>query len=342
MAAPENSPALTFILCSRNDRYHGNSRWRLETALNFLAHSVEELELTQRVEVIVTDWGSDTPLHEVVELSEVARRITKFLHIPPRIAKKEQKESVFPEVLANNAAIRRARGRFIGRIDQDTLVDGSFLTMFLRAVSESPGMFERSVLFSGRRSIPRRLTRRSPRLNEVVQFVRCFRRTLPREGRRRTPWFDMPVGIFILHRRLWMEAQGYDERLIHWGFMETELTMRLGGSHAIVNLEDRFGCPFYHLRHTGQRLSITGRRKNPRRPIEPAASRDNWGLGEYKLEFSAAVASAKREEIAGNECWPLVLRFALSVCNEWCWEKALALSRRLARGLDRGDTREPL
>src|SRR4051794_2589022 len=34
------SPVLSLILCSRNDAYMGNSRWRLETTLNFIGAEV--------------------------------------------------------------------------------------------------------------------------------------------------------------------------------------------------------------------------------------------------------------------------------------------------------------
>jgi hypothetical protein len=335
-----DAPFLTLILCSRNDQYHGNSLWRLQTALNYLARGVAELELTEQVEVIVSDWGSDIPLNQVVALSGEARKITRFLYVPPPIAKKEQQDSVFPEVLANNAAIRRARGRFIGRIDQDTLVDKSFLAGFLQAVDEAAGKLENSILFLSRRSIPRKLTLRSPALSEVVQFVEQFKHRLPEEGRGRDPWFDAPVGVIILHRRQWIETQGYDERLLHWGFMETELVMRLAGHCPVVDLNERLGCPFYHLRHATRRIGITDRRKNLREPREPAPVRDHWGLGQYDLEFSAGEVNGEPEPVVSHSGWQLMLRYAPSVCVEWCWETALAWSRPLARVIHRPNPRE--
>lgn len=330
-----NQPLLTLVLCSRNDRYHGNPIWRLQTALNYLARGVAELNLSEQVEVIVTDWGSDIPLRQVVALSDEAHSITRFLYVPPTIAKEEQQDSVFPEVLANNAAIRRARGRFIGRIDQDTLVDKNFLLEFQQAVQESPSELENSIFFVSRRSIPRKLTLRSPGLDEVAQFLEQFKNRLPEEGRGRDPWFDAPVGVIILHRQQWNETQGYDERLLHWGFMETELVMRLADSCPVVDLNGRFGCPFYHLRHADRHIGITDRRKNPRRPLDPAPARDNWGLGQYDLEFSVgeAHAAARAADTLGR--WQLLFRYLPSLCGEWCWEKALAWSRPVARALHR-------
>jgi hypothetical protein len=179
-------------------------------------------------------------------------------------------------VLANNAAIRRARGRFIGKIDQDTLVDKAFFSGLFAAVDGTGKDFlESSFLFAGRRSIPRKLTVRSPSGEEVLDFLDCFVRWLPKEGRGRTPWFDVPTGIVVLHRRIWWEAGGYDERLLYWGFMEAELAMHLQSKYLLVNLEELVGCPFYHLRHSTRRLTLTTRRKNPRVPPAPRQPDEN-------------------------------------------------------------------
>src|SRR5678816_1962784 len=121
---------LSLILCSRNDQYMGNSRWRLQTTLNYLGQRVGELGREKGVEVLVADWGSETPLSEVLELSPAAATIVSFLLIPPELSRDLQKDSLFPEVLALNAAARRARGEYIGRIDQDTLVGRGFLEIF--------------------------------------------------------------------------------------------------------------------------------------------------------------------------------------------------------------------
>src|ERR1700730_10004235 len=80
------SPVLSLILCSRNDQYMGNSLWRLQTALNYVARNVEELGRENDVEVLVADWGSEVPLRDVLELSPAAARITSFIVIPPRTA----------------------------------------------------------------------------------------------------------------------------------------------------------------------------------------------------------------------------------------------------------------
>src|SRR5437867_6244589 len=93
-------PALSLILCSRNDQYMGNSRWRLETSLNYVAERVHESGRERDVEILVADWVSEIPLQEVLQLSPAAARIVSFILIPPEIARPLQKDSPFAEVLA--------------------------------------------------------------------------------------------------------------------------------------------------------------------------------------------------------------------------------------------------
>src|SRR5207344_1244533 len=90
------------------------------------------------VEVLVTDWGSDVPLREAVGLTPAAAGVVSFVTVPPTLAVALQGDSPFPEVLALNAAARRARGRYIGRIDQDTLVGERFLRWFFETVEREP------------------------------------------------------------------------------------------------------------------------------------------------------------------------------------------------------------
>src|SRR6266571_4324148 len=116
------APVLSLILCSRNDRYMGNSIWRLETTLNYVAKRVHELGREADVEVLIADWGSEIQLKDVLHLTMAASKIVSFVRIPPEIARHLQKDSPFPEVLALNAVARRAQGEYVVRIDQDTLV----------------------------------------------------------------------------------------------------------------------------------------------------------------------------------------------------------------------------
>ena len=219
-------PTLSLVMCSRNDNYSGNSLYRLQTSLNYLALQVVSLDREYDVEVIVTDWGSEIPLRQALALTQAAARITRFLEVPSELAQDKQRDSPFAEVVANNAAIRRARGMYIGRIDQDTLVGRRFLHRFFERVAEchdSSIALDSSFLFVGRRHVPLGFVHKSPSLDAVVSYIEAFRSVLPRDGVGQRPWFDAPVGVAMMYRDLWHECRGYDERLLYWGFMDTDL-----------------------------------------------------------------------------------------------------------------------
>ncbi|MEM1250230.1 MAG: hypothetical protein AAGK22_27930 [Acidobacteriota bacterium] len=345
MSNSTQRPLLSFVLCSRNDEYAGNSLWRLNTALNYLAEGVSELGAEGDFEVIVSDWGSEIPLREALHLSAAAQAITSFLEVPRELVDELQGESPFAEVLANNAAIRRARGQFIGRIDQDTLVGKKFLQRFREHIDDDDRRegLSKCFLFVRRRHIPFAFARHCHSLAQVRRFIRLFGSVLPKEGRRQRPWFDAPVGIAMLHRDLWEECRGYDESLLYWGFMETDLGLRVRLKSFTVRLEKEVGCTFYHLAHSQSRFAVTKRRKNPRRPPEVfAPSGEDWGLSDRDLPLvrgTIGEGASPFDELPEKRGAGLLMRYSPSVLNEQFWESLLAVLRNV-RNLSDGERLE--
>ena len=303
MSDPGKPPVLSLILCSRNDVYLGNSRWRLETALNYVGDRVRSLGREADVEVIVADWGSEIPLAEVVALGPAAARIVAFLHVPPLLARELQQDSPFPEVIALNAAARRARGQYIGRIDQDTLTGGRFLRwMFDAAQSGLAGpkgpALPHTLLFANRRSIPYRFAVLCPRLPVVERFVAWFGRRLRIETGR--VFYNIDVGIWLVHRDLWRECGGYDERMIYMNDMDIDMVTRLTSKYPLIDLGTLVGYDFYHLDHyhpRGSRSSSTHRKVNTHVPLSSRGFRpsgDDWGLAAYPLELASQTPEQRR------------------------------------------------
>jgi hypothetical protein len=284
-------PVLSLVLCSRNDEYMGNSRWRLETTLNYVADQVEALGLAKDVEVLVADWGSEVPLREVLRLSPAAAAIVSFMLIPPEIARPLQKDSPFPEVLALNAAARRARGKYIGRIDQDTLVGRRFLEVFFdlyeqRRQIEVP--LDSALLFSNVRAVPYRFAVRCPSLSIVEQFVGRFGSNLKLEITSRKSFYKHSVGIWLLPRALWHECGGYDEEMLYMNEMEVNMIERLIQKYKLIDLGKIVGHDFYHLEHYhpwGPHRSSQPRKVNLaiERGIVFHPNDGEWGLARYPL-----------------------------------------------------------
>ncbi len=314
---------LSLILCSRNDTYMGNSRWRLEATLNSLGERVQRAGRTEDVEVLVADWGSDVPLANVVKLEPAAAAVVSFIWIPPAIAQSRQGDSPFPEVLALNAAARRARGDYIGRIDQDTIVGDWFLKWIFSDALAREEKRETTLWFANRRDVPYRLAVRCPSREQIDRVVRLFGRWLP--VRRDNQWFaheywSSSVGIWLTHRRLWHECRGYDERMVYYNWMETDMIRRLRQSYPLQNLGEITGYDFYHLEHYHPRRVAEGRahtRKNPdidrlSRPPMMRPNGNTWGLAECELviQRSAATVAPSRSGLAsvrGLASFPLLM-----------------------------------
>lgn len=287
-APSQKAPALSLVLCSRNDSYMGNSRWRLQTSINYVAKVLSTLNRLSDTEILVADWGSLTPLKDALSLSPEAAQITSFLEIPPEVAAEEQGDSPFPEVLALNAAIRRARGEFIGRIDQDTLVGRRFLQFFFSIhdqTLETSFKSDDCFMFSGRRGIPYEFASRCPSFLTVDKFVDAAGKLLPIDQHLIPPWWDEFVGILLLHRNLWFKCRAYDERLIYWGWMETDLGYRIAQKHELVNIGPLVNYDFYHLEHAHHRTPGNSRRRNTQLSNNHyIPNGETWGLSGYELK----------------------------------------------------------
>ncbi len=295
---------LSLILCSRNDEYMGNSRWRLETSLDFVAGWADTLGVLDRIEVVVTDWGSATPLRDVVRLTQPAASIVSFVHVPADLARRLQGDSPFPEVVALNAAARRSRGDYIGRIDQDTMAGGRFLSTFFDIVS---GRFplgiapEETLFFARRRRIPYRLAAQCPPRGALERFLRAHGRRLPVESAPSwAPFYVSSVGVWLVHRAIWEACGGYDEEMIYMGAMEGNMIARLMTRHRMVDLGGLVAHDFYHLEHYHpwvDRHPYTFRKGNDERYRMAerlrvfAPNGPGWGLADSHLPRASARVS---------------------------------------------------
>jgi hypothetical protein len=332
------NPILSLIICSRNDQYMGNSRWRLETSLNYVAQKVRVLGREEDVEVIVADWGSEIPLCNVLQLNAPAAKIVSFLCISPEIARVLQQDSPFPEVLALNAAARRAKGQYIGRIDQDTLVGRRFLSTFFelheeRGVLDVP--LDSALLFANRRSIPYRFAVRCPSFWAVDRFVLLFGRLLRVETIPPIPFYCSEVGVWLLHRNLWNACGGYDERFIFMEWQEVDMILRLAPKHTLINLGEIVDHDFYHLDHCHPRVPGGARRirktnpvrnpDNPPREFNPNS--EHWGLIEYPLRLRPYSPTKWNVDLA-TKCqprlkWPSFALLLVVTGGQIAWDRLI-------------------
>jgi hypothetical protein len=275
----------------------GNSRWRLETSINLALLNARKANFLDNLEIVVSDWGSKVPLSDVLNLVPEAKGRVNFVHVPGDVAKAEQKDSKFPEVIALNAAARRATGQYIGRIDNDTVVGADFFRKLERLHKNN--LYDElnladSFLFVERKSVPYRISRLSLPLKQISSFIKFFSFFFKVESAKDwgTEFWDSPVGIMMFHRDIWNATQGYDERLIYWGWMEGDLALRLGQRHQVVEFSKFVGYNFYHLEHYSNLTeykdrngAATPRKKNPilTDNLNYSENKPSWGLMDHKV-----------------------------------------------------------
>jgi hypothetical protein len=287
-----NGITLSLIICSRNDNYMGDPMWRLATSINFVCQQIYALNKQHCVEIVVTDWGSVKPIAEVIALDEKAASITRFIQVPSDMANELQKDSPFGEVYALNIAARRSHGQYIGRIDQDTLVTKAFLEHFFHATENKNSTsfdIENSYMFAARKQLPFGLVKKKPNLQDLEFVISQYKHLIFSEELPYCYWASA-VGILIMHRKVWNDTGGFDERLIYYWFMDIDLATRLKNKYPIVNIGKIFGYHFYHLEHiiTGFKLRHSHRKLNPEwsksfnKPVLNPNGH-NWGLGSVSL-----------------------------------------------------------
>ena len=207
--------------------------------------------MLEQVEVVLADWGSSIPLFRELSLSEHARKIVRHLIIPPQVAAVVQRDSEFPIVLAQNAALRRCRGQYLMQTDSDVLFPIEFLESFFELVLQRQSTVivdpAKALIGVKRRHIPVQFTFSNPPVSELERFIREHPTACNLEVPEQFPF--CATGMMVMHRDLWSEFRGYDERLIYWGWMEIDLGLRTSVKYPYYDLTDVHGMVLFHLEH---------------------------------------------------------------------------------------------
>lgn len=104
----------TLSLCTHfRDGYDGDSLYRLQTALDFLALS----GLNENIDVLICDWGCPEPLLNRIEVHPWLR--TSVVRVEPKLVAELEAGQGYSMPMALNTAIRRATGDYILTFDPD-------------------------------------------------------------------------------------------------------------------------------------------------------------------------------------------------------------------------------
>ncbi len=294
-----NPCILSICMMGRNDNYCGDFLYRMETALNFTARNIHVLNLQNAIEVVITDWGSDIRLSEVLNLIPEAYGICRFIYVPPEMASAfSSAQSPFNSALAANVAFRRARGEYIMFTPADVFMPGMSIRNLIEILKhEFPVSFmpEEAYMLIRRKYIPWQLLDKKPDMAVLEDFL--LKNTHLLWDGQFYPGLNGNMGAMLMHRKFYEQSRGFDERLKGWGWWDIELGLRMNLNHRCVELS-YFGIFSYDMdQNPALRSKDINKNANPHNVVNMAlqVNDDNWGLGDQPLEIYTAIPKPLRD-----------------------------------------------
>ncbi|MCX5999863.1 MAG: hypothetical protein NTU41_09835, partial [Chloroflexi bacterium] len=282
---------LSVVVSGRNDEYMGNFKYRITTCLNYLARHLADLGHLDDVEVLVTDWGSTVPLAKVLPLSPEAGHMCRFVYVPPSITGIVRPDGDFAPYWAANVGLRRGKGEFLLLSDADCLFPRRSLQTLLDMLDGKlvlPFDVNRTFFYFCRHQVPWEIVQRRPTLEEWDRYLLFKAGSLPAD--QGLPGLGIAGSGQMMHRSMWYECRGYDQRLIGQAYGDAELTLRVTQCYPWMDLSG-VGISAFHMMHWPHNRQGPYRNAviNPR-IVSPAmqVNDENWGLGNHQLDVQAA------------------------------------------------------
>lgn len=279
---------ISFCIVGRNDDYLGNFRYRISTAINYLAWSAKKVDILDLIEIIITDWNSEIPLCNALDLSPEAAAITSFISVPPKIANKYHNQydgQEFNTTCAINIALRRAFGTYLTMMPADCFFSSTSLQNFIKILNhefEFPYDVAKCLFKISRRMIPYQFWKTEPAIEELEAYLINLSGKLP-YCPATVPDITSGLGAIMAHRDLWHLACGFDESNGGYGFSDTEFGLRIEQVYPSQELS-HYGVWCYDL--DGEILA--NRKQGLNSEIynnQIAINSEDWGLGNELLEI---------------------------------------------------------
>lgn len=294
----EKRPLLSLCLSGRNDNYGFNFKRRFVQAMNFLAWSARKAGVEKQIEVVFADWNSEIPLSRTIRLSDGAAEMVRFLEIPPDLAAEYNPPfSPFSLSAAFNAALRRAKGAYLGIMPADILLTSYALRNLIGILSGTiPVSFDprAAVISVPRKNIPFYAEEAhdfsSPERTEALllagdAWMLCDNGPRGLMG---------GYGLFLEERSLLYSRRGVDERIAGWGYNDIDLALRSSDKAPVVNTMG-YGICVYDFEPSSAMVRQKKKRQTKFYPIRfgHAENPENWGLADQTLSESRAESGSE-------------------------------------------------
>jgi len=279
---------LSLALMGRDDDYMPDFRYRITTTINHLARSIKNLGQEDKVEILVTDWGSLVPMAHTLELSPEAAEVCRFIYVPPDVIRDTQEgKDYFHTTRAANVAIRRACGRFILLSNADQIMQQHSLNAMLSLLDsrmDVPINVNRTLLMIPRLEVPWQFIERQPSLQEWTRYMLLNEYCLERAP----VWGQNVLGFaggFMLHRDIYYLLTGFDESYATYGWSDCEFGLRASQNFPFLWLSS-IGVFMFHMGHppTGGRQRAISELNTMMNSTRLQVNDNSWGLGDHELE----------------------------------------------------------
>jgi hypothetical protein len=284
----EPSKLLSICMMGKDDDYTHDFIYRITTTLNHTARSIHNLGQVDDIEILITDWGSKTPMSQTLKLSEAATKLCRFIYVRPELIRSTQNgEEYFHISRACNIAIRRAKGKFILSAPCDQLIQQHSLDSLLNLLkgrTKTPINVDRTFLLMPRIEVPWQFIEHQPGLHEWDRYMLLNEYSLARNSIEQQNLFG-GAGGFLLHRDIFHQLGGFDEEFPGWGWSDNELGFRVSQILPHLSLSS-IGVFVFDMGHkpVGRR-QISVSKPNPH-IFKPSlrVNSNSWGLADYELE----------------------------------------------------------
>ena len=290
-------PLISFCTFGKNDDYMPDFLYRLETSINFISDALKKLKLDKKFEIIILDWASDKPFHEILNLRKSHSDLVRFIYVSKEdLAGSKCKADKVPHATAQNISIRRAKGDYVFIGGADTILNTSSLYLLFNLCTKKylynfdP---DKAYLSVGRRHIPWEIILHKPSVDYLQNYIERKGYDL-RNDFGYLKWGG-GAGFIGMHKNAWMSCQGLDEDLNNYGSADTELFLTKQNEMEHIELSS-IGICSYHMEHPPENRSIESKyvRKNYNIFKNNRKKNPNWGvpkksIKEYKLSSKALI-----------------------------------------------------
>ena len=275
---------LSIVSRGRNDNYGNLYKEKVQFNINKHISNFTRLGLTpEDIEIVFSDWGtppfSAEPLYYA--LSNINKKgFVRFILVPKDVTDYyDPEETHFSFVHSINSSAVRAKGVFVLHIDFDAFFPyESFKNLweYINKYDQNLKIhhyFNRINVHDWENILDKDINIYEMDDLEKIPEVK------PKMDRRT---FEGAAAGLMMTKEAWNLTGGYDERMIYWGFQDTDLFLRLCDANYIPQiLED---VPTYHFEHgrimcsKSNNISMMSRKP---KTINPNG--ENWGLKQFNF-----------------------------------------------------------